>query len=196
MFFLVNPLLLQSRSFLTMSHGVGVEEEEEGVEQGLCRRRRSLATSIPLSLSHPLPQTRYTYYVLRGYCTVCNVRLCLLVWRCIIAPCLPWPPYTASPSDESRSALCKLINYKTCTRAYNDDILSVWLSLQPTAPQQGVVNPPTLPGADNLDRPPGPRSSFPPPPASSGPPPPANDTAGDMDFDDLTRRFEELKRRK
>ena len=69
--------------------------------------------------------------------------------------------------------------------------LSLSLSLQPTAPQQGVVNPPTLPGADNLDLPPVPRSSFPPP--ASGPPP--NDT-GDMDFDDLTRRFEELKRRK
>lgn len=58
MFFLVNPLLLQSLSFLTMSHGVEEEEEGEGVEQALCRRRRSLATSMPLSLSHPLPHTR------------------------------------------------------------------------------------------------------------------------------------------
>lgn len=71
-----------------------------------------------------------------------------------------------------------------------DHILS--LSPQPTAPQPGVVNAPTLPGADNLDLPPVPRSAFPPP--ASGPPP-SNDT-GDMDFDDLTRRFEELKRRK
>lgn len=61
----------------------------------------------------------------------------------------------------------------------------------PTAPQQGVINPPGLPGADNLDLPPVPRSAVPPP--ASGPPP--ND-GGDMDFDDLTRRFEELKRRK
>ena len=74
-------------------------------------------------------QVHNNYYVLCEYCTVCNVHLYLLVWRCIIAPRLPWPPYTASPSDESRSALCKSINYKTYARTYNDDILSVSLSL-------------------------------------------------------------------
>lgn len=68
----------------------------------------------------------------------------------------------------------------------------------PTAPQPGVVNlPPLPPSSDNLDLPPVPRSNFsagPPPPsapAPSGPP-----DGGDMDFDDLTRRFEELKKRK
>lgn len=65
----------------------------------------------------------------------------------------------------------------------------------PTAPQSGVNMPP-LPPSDNLDLPPVPRSGFPPAgpprgPAASGPP-----DGGDMDFDDLTRRFEELKRRK
>lgn len=59
------------------------------------------------------------------------------------------------------------------------------LYLQPTAPQTGV-QPPTLPG-DNLDLPPVPQSRFPDQGASGG---------GDVDFDDLTRRFEELKRRK
>lgn len=55
---------------------------------------------------------------------------------------------------------------------------------------------PPLPHSDNLDLPPVPRSGFPPTgpppgPAAGGPP-----DGGDMDFDDLTRRFEELKRRK
>lgn len=60
--------------------------------------------------------------------------------------------------------------------------------IQPTTGQTGV-QPPALP-TDNLDLPPVPRTSFPDPgsnPSGGG---------GDMDFDDLTRRFEELKRRK
>lgn len=59
--------------------------------------------------------------------------------------------------------------------------------MQPTAPQPGV-QPPGLPPND-LDLPPVPRSSFPNTGSNSG-------GGGDMDFDDLTRRFEELKRRK
>ena len=64
--------------------------------------------------------------------------------------------------------------------------------VQPTGPQAGV-QPPQLPGAgDNLDLPPVPRTSFPPAPGSGS----SGGDGGDMDFDDLTRRFEELKRRK
>jgi len=50
------------------------------------------------------------------------------------------------------------------------------------------VQPPTLP-ADNLDLPPVPHTSFPEHSAGS-------ESGGDVDFDDLTRRFEELKKRK
>ncbi len=59
MFFLVNPLLLLSLSFPTMSHGVAAEE---GEGQALYHRRRSLATSIPLRHSHPLPHNRYVMW--------------------------------------------------------------------------------------------------------------------------------------
>lgn len=60
----------------------------------------------------------------------------------------------------------------------------------PTGPQAGVQPPslPQVPPAENLDLPPVPNTAF-----------PENSTAsegGDVDFDDLTRRFEELKRRK
>ena len=76
MFFLVNPPLPQNLSFQMMSHGVG-EEEGEGVEQGLCRRRRSLATSIPLSLSsHHLPQTRYIIIIM---CSVSTVQFVMFI---------------------------------------------------------------------------------------------------------------------
>lgn len=57
---------------------------------------------------------------------------------------------------------------------------------------QPGVQPPVLP-PDNLDLPPVPRNSFPNPPPNSGP---GGPPSADMDFDDLTRRFEELKRRK
>lgn len=58
---------------------------------------------------------------------------------------------------------------------------------------QPGVQPPSLP-PDNLDLPPVPRTSFPPTGGSSG----GGGASGgaDMDFDDLTRRFEELKKRK
>ena len=56
---------------------------------------------------------------------------------------------------------------------------------------QPGVQPPALP-PDNLDLPPVPRTSFPPAGGNSG----GGAGGGDMDFDDLTRRFEELKKRK
>ncbi len=58
--------------------------------------------------------------------------------------------------------------------------------------QTGGVQPPSLP-PDNLDLPPVPRTSFPTTGANSGG---SAGGGGDMDFDDLTRRFEELKKRK
>ena len=60
--------------------------------------------------------------------------------------------------------------------------------LQPTGPQGGF-QPPALPATgDALDLPPVPQTQLPPTGGASG--------GGDVDFDDLTRRFEELKRRK
>ena len=60
--------------------------------------------------------------------------------------------------------------------------------MQPTGAQSGV-QPPSLPPADNLDLPPVPNTAF---PENST----ASEGGGDVDFDDLTRRFEELKKRK
>lgn len=57
---------------------------------------------------------------------------------------------------------------------------------------QPGVQPPSLP-PDNLDLPPVPRTSFPTTGTNSGG---SAGASGDMDFDDLTRRFEELKKRK
>ena len=66
---------------------------------------------------------------------------------------------------------------------------------QPTTVQPGI-QPPTLP-TDNLDLPPVPRTTFPNTGSnSSGSGGGTGGASGDMDFDDLTRRFEELKKRK
>ncbi len=63
------------------------------------------------------------------------------------------------------------------------------LFLQPTGPQSGV-QPPSLPvEPPNLDLPPVPSTSFPDTSTSDS-------GGGDVDFDDLTRRFEQLKKRK
>lgn len=62
--------------------------------------------------------------------------------------------------------------------------------LQPTAVQPGI-QPPCLP-PDNLDLPPVPHTAFP----NTGTSGSGSGANGDMDFDDLTRRFEELKKRK
>ena len=67
------------------------------------------------------------------------------------------------------------------------------LLFQPTGPQAGIQPPSLPPPSDNLDLPPVPRTSFPEPSGSgSG----DSGAGGDVDFDDLTRRFEQLKRRK
>lgn len=67
--------------------------------------------------------------------------------------------------------------------------------LQPTGGPQEGVQPPSLPGAQGvgppaLDLPPVPHTSL--PGSNSG----GSGGGGDVDFDDLTRRFEELKKRK
>lgn len=64
-------------------------------------------------------------------------------------------------------------------------------SIQPSGAPTTGVQPPPLPSAPvaGLDLPPVPTSGF--PNAST-----ASDTGGEVDFDDLTRRFEELKRRR
>ena len=64
------------------------------------------------------------------------------------------------------------------------------MHIQPTGPQSGVQAP-SLPGTgDGLDLPPVPQTQLPSAGGASG------GSGGDVDFDDLTRRFEELKRRK
>lgn len=59
------------------------------------------------------------------------------------------------------------------------------MTVQPTGPQIGVPPPGS---GETLDLPPVPQTRLPKPPGASG--------GGDVDFDDLTRRFEELKRKK
>ena len=75
-------------------------------------------------------------------------------------------------------------------------LLFISLSWQPTGPQQGQQPPPLPPGhaGGGLDLPPVPTTGFPSESRSAG-----SDSAGgggEVDFDDLTRRFEELKRRR
>lgn len=64
--------------------------------------------------------------------------------------------------------------------------------LQPTAVQPGIQPPSLPPAPDNLDLPPVPHTAFP----NTGNSGSGSGASGDMDFDDLTRRFEELKKRK
>ena len=119
---------------------------------------------------------------------------------CVVTPSLQQygagPPPYSEPPPPTNPNLPYVSNHIPPCDGYC--VINTPFSSQPTGPQSGV-QPPQLPGTHvppahpveppNLDLPPVPNTTFPDTSTSDS-------GGGDVDFDDLTRRFEQLKKRK